>query len=354
MTRPVDTVPVEEPLHMQAAGWYARKRAGDMSAHEIAALNAWLAADPAHLEAFERLDRTWTGVESARGDPRIMMMREQALKRGRGRPRALAVRAIAASLAIVVIAAALLSLSPLLGLNGYGSLAAQTLRTGVGQQATVTLSDGSVVTLNTDTRLRTRPAKGRRLVYLDRGQAFFRVAKDPLHPFIVTAAGRTVTAVGTAFDVRVDDRRMEVTVVEGKVHVEGPSAPILRLPVLGESAPAPKARPEANLTAGAQLVASLDAPTWTVAPTDTAREVSWLRGYVVFQKARFMDVVEEMNRYSDKKLVVDDKALAQVPISGAFRAGDVDGFVRAYQDYRVARVASRSEDAVHLSAFGGD
>ena len=350
MTRPVDAIPADEPLHMQAASWYARKRAGDMSAQEIAALNAWLAANPAHLEAFERLDRTWTGVESARGDPRIMMMREQALKRGGRRPRALAVRGLAASLAIVVIAAALLSLSPLLGLNGYGSLAAQTLRTGVGQQATVTLSDGSVVTLNTDTRLRTRPAKGRRLVYLDRGQAFFRVAKDPLHPFIVTAAGRTVTAVGTAFDVRVDDKRMEVTVVEGKVHVEGPPAPIIRLPILGKTA-APKSRPETNLTAGAQLVASLDAATWTVAPTDTAREVSWLRGYVVFQKARFTDVVAEMNRYSDRKLVVDDQALAQVSISGAFRAGDVDGFVKAYQDYRVARVDSSSDDAVHLSTF---
>jgi transmembrane sensor len=350
MTRPIDQTPADEPLHLQAAGWYARKRAGDMSAQEIAALNAWLAADPAHLEAFERMDRTWTGAESARGDPRIMMMREAALKQGLRRPRVLAARALVASLAVAVIAVTMLGLTPYLGLNGYGSLAAQTLRTGVGQQATVTLSDGSVVTLNTDTRLRTRPAKGRRLVYLDRGQAFFRVAKDPLHPFIVTAAGRTVTAVGTAFDVRVDDRKFEVTVVEGKVRVQGAPPPVLRLPDIGSRARPDKPLKE-DLTAGVQLVASLDAPTWSVAPTDTAREVSWLRGYVVFQKARFADVVAEMNRYSDKKLVVDDPALANAPISGAFKAGDVDSFVRAYEDYRVARVDSRSEDAVRLSTF---
>lgn len=349
MTRPDDIAPPEEPLHLQAAGWYARKRAGDMSAAEIAAFNGWLAEDAGHSEAFERLDRTWTGVESARGDPRIMMMREQALKRGGRRPRVLAVRAMAAVVAVAVIAAALLSLSPYLGLDGYGSLAGQTLRTGVGQQATVTLSDGSVVTLNTDTRLRTRPAKGKRLVYLDRGQAFFRVAKDPLHPFVVNAGGRTVTAVGTAFDVRVDDRRMEVTVVEGKVRVE--AAPS-RLPSVGNNARKPP--PKADLAAGAQLVAALNAPTWTVAPTDIAREVSWLRGYVVFQQARFGDVATEMNRYSERKVVVDDQALADAPISGAFKAGDIEAFVRAYEDYRVAQVDSRSDDTVRLSAFDAE
>lgn len=349
MTRAPETAAEQEPLHLQAAGWYARKRAGDMSAADIAALNAWLAADPAHLAAFERLERTWSGVESARGDPRIMMMREQALRRGARRPKALAFRALAASLVIAVVAAALLSLAPFLGLNGYGSLASQSYRTGVGQQATVTLSDGSVVTLNTDTRLRTRAASGKRLVYLDRGQAYFRVAKDPMHPFIVTAAGRTVTAVGTAFDVRVDQRKFEVTVVEGKVRVEAPP-PLIALPTR-EATQKPQ---KTDLKAGAQLVATLDAKPWTVAPADTALEVSWLRGYVVFQKARFTDVVAEMNRYSDRKLVVDDAALAQVPISGAFRAGDVDGFVKAYQDYRVARVDSRSDDAVHLSTFRGE
>src|SRR5690348_11823658 len=99
MTRAPETAVEQEPLHLQAAGWYARKRAGDMSAADIAALNAWLAEDPAHLAAFERLDRTWSGVESARGDPRIMMMREQALRRGARRPKMLAFRALAASLA---------------------------------------------------------------------------------------------------------------------------------------------------------------------------------------------------------------------------------------------------------------
>jgi transmembrane sensor len=345
MSRPIEQAVQAEPVHLQAAGWYARKRAGDMSAADIAALNAWLGEDEAHADAFERLDRTWTGVESARGDPRIMIMRERALQRGRRRPRVLAMRAVAASVAVAVIAVALLGLAPFLGLNGYGSLASQTLRTGVGQQATVTLSDGSVVTLNTDTRLRTRAAKGRRLVYLDRGQAFFRVAKDPLHPFIVTAAGRTVTAVGTAFDVRVDHRKFEVTVVEGKVRVEA-AEPVLRL-----SSDPVRARPKAELKAGAQLVATADGPAWTVAQTDTAREVSWLRGYVVFQGARFADVAAEMNRYSERKLIVEDQALAGVPISGAFRAGDVDAFIKAYEDYRVARVDARTEDAVRLSAF---
>ena len=215
----------------------------------------------------------------------------------------------------------------------------------MGERTNLTLPDGSVVTLNTGTVLRTTAERGKRMVYLDKGQAFFRVAKDPLHPFIVTAAGRTVTAVGTAFDVRVDQRKFEVTVVEGRVRVEAPP-PLVPLPVR-----APEQPRKADLKAGAQLVASLDTRAWTVAPADTAREVSWLRGYVVFQKARFADVVAEMNRYSDKKLVVEDDTLAGVQVSVAFRAGDVEAFVKAYVDYRVARVDSRTDDAVRLSTF---
>ena len=125
-------------------------------------------------------------------------------------------------------------------------------------------------------------------------------------------------------------------------------APTLALPLPAER---DDGKPKADLTAGAQLVASRGAPSWTVSQTDVAREVSWLRGYVVFQKARFGEVVAEMNRYSETKLVVDDEALADVPISGAFKAGDIEAFVHAYEDYEVAQVASRSGDVVRLSAF---
>src|SRR5690606_34195438 len=110
--------------------------------------------------------------------------------------------ALAAGLAIAILGGSgVLTVQNLLGPK---PLATQAFRTELGQRSTVTLPDGSVVTLNTDTVVRTRADGERRLVYLDKGQAFFEVAKDPRRPFVVTAAGRTVTALGTAFDVRVD------------------------------------------------------------------------------------------------------------------------------------------------------
>jgi transmembrane sensor len=242
-----------------------------------------------------------------------------------------------------VLGAGLLAFLPR---SGFGSLPNQVYSTGVGQQATVTLSDGSVVTLNTDTRLRTRAAKGRRLLYLEQGQAYFRVAKDPMHPFVVTAAGRTITAVGTAFDVRADAKRFEVTVVEGKVRVEAPQ------PLLAPAQPKSQAPPaKAEMTAGTQLVALPDAQNWRVEKADPAREVSWLRGYVVFQRAPFGEVASEMNRYTERKIIVDDPELAGTPISGAFKAGDVDAFVQAFEEYQVAKVQSRDAGAVRLSRF---
>ncbi len=336
----------EETLDMQAAAWFARQRAGDMGAEETAALADWLAQDPARREALERLERTWAGVESARGDPRIMIMRERALKRPTRPARVSAFRAMAAGLAAVVVAGGLLGVWQLAPKQGYGSLPTQTYRTGVGQQATVTLSDGSVVTLNTDTRLRTRSVKGRRLVHLDQGQAYFRVAKDPLHPFVVSAAGRTVTAVGTAFDVRVEKDRFEVTVVEGKVRVNAPPPAAPRL----KAAPA-KPLDGAEMTAGSQLVSLPRTGAWTMKQADPAREVSWLRGYVVFQNAPFGEVAGEMNRYTDRKIVVDDPELARTLVSGAFRAGDIDAFVTAFESYKVARVRSRDDGAVRLEQF---
>src|SRR5690606_36840169 len=96
-----------------------------------------------------------------------------------------------------------------------------------------------------------------------------------------------------------------------------------------------------------------DEADWNVVKTDTAREVSWLRGYVVFQKVPFAEVAGEMNRYSERKIVVDDPALAGTLVSGAFKAGDIDAFVHAFEDYRIARVESDTVDEVRLSRFQG-
>jgi len=347
-------VPHDDAIDDAAAGWFARQRAGDMTAPEREALEAWLNADPAYRAALDALDRAWRRAELARHDPEIMAWRELAVRRPR--PRVFLARAMAAMLALAVIGGGGTFVLAKLGvLPGTGRLTDQAFRTDLGQRVTISLADGSKVTLNTDTVLRTRAAEGRRLVYLDRGQAFFRVAHDRSRPFIVTAGGRTITAIGTAFDVRVDPRRFEVTLVEGKVRVEAPAPPPLPLkrPGSTKAAAVPPAAPATQATeiaAGSQLVASDDRG-WSVRQADTARETAWLTGRLMFENERLGAVVGEFARYSDRRIVLDDPSLAQLPVSGTFRSGDVDTFVRALQEYRLARVESRSDAEIHLAAY---
>src|SRR5690606_12600450 len=117
------------------------------------------------------------------------------------------------------------------------AMAGDTLyRTAVGERLAVTLDDGSVLTLNTDSRALVQYGDGIRGVTLEKGQALFEVAKNPELPFVVTAAGRKVTALGTAFDVRVTDDRLAVTLIEGRVAVE-PTAPSSAIKERTELAP---------------------------------------------------------------------------------------------------------------------
>jgi transmembrane sensor len=318
MTHAIDDIAVD---------WFTRVGAGDMTAGETAELEAWLDADPAHRAAFDAVGFTWQGIEPLRSDPRIAAMQ-------RARPsRRWVPQAIAATLAVAVMGAAGWQFWP------HATLTNQQFRTGVGEKATITLADGSVMTLSTDTLVRTQKDGEKRLVYLDRGQAFFKVAHDKAHPFEVHAAGRTVTAVGTAFEVRVD-HGFKVTLVEGKVRVDAP----LVKPKPG-SAGAPEVQ-EVVMVAGAQLVAAGD--TWSVHPADVARAVAWTRGQLVFVDEPLANVAEEMNRYSDRKIYVDETA-GRKKISGTFKPGDVGTFVSAVRDYGLVNVASASAGEVRLS-----
>ena len=317
-----------------AAGWFARQRSGEMTADDRATLRAWLEEDPTHRIAYLSVRRAWGGAAALRGDPQVLEIRQQWSRQpGWG---------VVAQVAAACLALVLVSSVGWRVITGPRPLTDQAYRTAVGQRSVVKLPDGSEVTLNTDTVLRTRADKDRRLVYLERGQAFFEVAKDRGHPFVVTAAGRTVTALGTAFDVRVDAGAFTVTLVEGKVRVEAP------VPASGPQRAVNFRATE--MTAGSQLVATAREP-WRVAPANVVVETSWTRDILIFDDEPLSEVVDELNRYSGKKLVIADPAIAETPISGTFRSGDVDSFVRTIHAYRLARAGADTAEAVQLHAY---
>jgi transmembrane sensor len=217
----------------------------------------------------------------------------------------------------------------------------QTFRTSVGQRTTVTMPEGSIITLDTDSLLRTRDSGDERRVELYRGRAYFKVAKDKQRPFVVMVGGKSVVATGTEFAVDVAPSSMVVTLVEGGVRVEAP-----RKILPGKAT--------VELKPGQQLVAALDTDNhWRTARVDTEKEVSWTSGRLHFFNDTLGKAAGEMNRYSEKKIVIRDTLTAAQPIVGNFRAGDVDAFVRAITLHGFARVKVETDDVVELVPVRG-
>jgi transmembrane sensor len=332
-----------------AGEWFARRRSGRMTAAEARELERWLDSAVGNRTAMEQIERAWHSIEGARAAPEILALRERARGRRAGLSRPALTRAAAACVAAVVLTAGGFYLTSS-GFLDRHRFADQTYATAIGEKTTVTLPDGSVITLNTDSVLRTRASRDERLVYLDRGQAFFRVAKNPDRPFIVSAAGRQVTAIGTAFDVRVDGHRFEVTLVEGKVRVD---TPVTTLPDTPRPPTASRAEDTAPVRAtellpGDRMVATLDNQV-VVARADTAKQTNWMVGRLKFEGEPMGRVAAEFGRYTTRKIVIDDAALAARPISGTFDADDTEAFADALQIAGLARIESATPGVIKLA-----
>ncbi len=326
-----------------AAAWVSRERSGEMTPDEALALGEWLQADPAHRTAYAEIRHAWGEAAAVRADPKVMAIREHWLATQAHRRRRSALRAMAAGLAALVMAGA--GVGVWQWATGPRPLTDRTFETALGEQRELRLPDGSEVTLNTDTVLRTRADADKRLVYLEKGQAFFHVAKDAAHPFVVTADGRTITALGTAFDVRLDEGDFRVTLVEGKVRVEASA------PQMASAAPGPRqVKVQATeMVAGSQLIAP-ENEEWRLTRANVITETSWTHGQLVFEDKPLSDVVAELNRYSPRKMVIADATLAHEPISGTFKVGDIDRFIHAVESYGVARRGASTATTVELTA----
>lgn len=334
---------IPELVRRAAATWHERlQREGDC-ADTLRAFNQWLAQSPEHQHAYAVIDRAWSVLRAAAHEPEILALRhETALRLSRESSRSLRPIRFAAAIALVL---ALGGLAVLLGSHWVeegpvfawlpSALKTETDRTystTVGERLAMTLVDGSQITLDTQSQLRVMLSKRERHVQLLRGQALFEVAKDRTRPFVVEARNQRLVAIGTAFDVRVDDGEMKVTMVEGAVRVETPLSPVMM-----------------TLTAGQQLV--IDARSENhVHPADPERATSWRRGQISFDDARLADAVREINRYSQARIVLADPALAELRLSGAFATGRPNVFVEAISSYYGLAIASRDAQTIVLKA----
>jgi transmembrane sensor len=227
---------------------------------------------------------------------------------------------------------------------------AQVIETGRADRRSVTLADGSVVQIDPESRLRIRLRKHEREVSLERGRALFRVAKDPTRPFVVRAEATQVRAVGTQFGVEQAREGIVVTVAEGKVAVlphdvasdggTGNGPP----PAGGFGAAQPGLTAEVLLSAGQQVIVPRRGPAEAVRSVDTDRELAWVAGRLVFDNESVSDVVEEFNRYNVVQLHVASPQLAQRSVSGVFDASEPESFIGFMQSVAPVNVRRAGQD----------
>lgn len=325
------TRPAERP-QTAAADWFSLQRSGAMNADQEAALDAWLAESPGHRAAFEEVEFTWALMAAARDEPQMLGLRDAAERAHPRRRRLWLGGALAAS-----VAAAAVIGWPVTSrwVDDAVPAAGQTFSTGIGQMTSMTLPDGTAVTLDADTVLRVKNTPTERLVTLEKGRAFFRVAADAARPFSLLADGKKVTAHGAEIDVNLANNCFELVLVEGKVKVA--DASIFRR------------KQAADLEAGARLLVE-QRGRWEVTRANVERETSWLRGWLTYDREPMGSIAEDLNRHSRKKIVIRDPAVAATSMMGAFKPGDVEGFVRAARFYELAQVASETDETVVLVA----
>jgi len=336
----------------EAIAWLAREREGRLAPDQQAALQAWLDADPAHAIIYARARAAVEAPARFAAHPELMDMRASALAALKERPQYPRMIAAAAALVVAVttLGAGWVTLAPSTSpqVSRLQEVAAPVLpalnpnaalyRTAVGERTSVTLPDGSVAILNTDTLLKVAYTGHERGVRLVRGQALFEVAHNKRVPFQVYAGDRRVTAVGTVFDVRLDAKKVKVTLVEG----------VVRVATLAPKQAAAPAQ-QVTMTAGEELQAGPET-VMSVKPADVAAETSWKAGVVVFKAETLAQAAAEVNRYTDRPVRLADASIAGYRITGVFKTGDPDHFAQGVAEILPVRAEPQADGSVVLSA----
>jgi transmembrane sensor len=311
----------EQSRHERAAHWCVIMQSGAPTAAEKKGFADWINENPLHLQEYRAVLSLWTEAADygAALDPTSDVIRLYPAHKGviakdadgRGRRFYGFFMAMKGGLLVSQIAD-----------NLFGP-AVEPFQTRKGESRTIALDDGSVIQLNTLSKLEVRFSPHERTIMMLEGEAYFDVAKDPQRPFVVRTDKASVQAVGTEFNVRLRPDDLAVTVVEGKV--------MLRQ-IKADDAKQTKAW-ETSLSRNEQAVLSrfdggADNDPLIRRSDDVPLEkvVSWRQNKLIFEAARLGDVVADFNRYNTMEIILADEDLADLSISGVFDSRDPEAF----------------------------
>jgi len=335
----VKTVMDEEKLqrYRQASEWLVCFKSSSPSELEVERWLAWCEEDARNLAAFEELYRDWNDLEGLRAAPELISatnnqvlgprLSDLTLKGRFGLRRSvLWPSAVAAAMMIICVS----------GYEFWSRMAeAPRLVTNASWKPAV-LPDGSSLVLSAkaaaeidftgpDRDLRLRPD----------GEAYIKVHHDKARPFIVQAGTVTVTAIGTAFDVRREGDHVIVTVEEGTIRVAAPGA---------------EGQLQWQASAGYQINYSEHDKTAVVASIDAQRVLQWRSGELSYDKTPLATVIADINRYSTTRIVISDSELEHMEFSGTVFVASIGDWLTAFETIYPVRASEPSAGVIQLFA----
>lgn len=324
----------------EAAFWALRHDRG-LTAAEQDEFSQWLASNPHHRAAWAEHRWGWDELDRLAGlQTSLHAVPDPDLLAPRGRRLTRLVYPVLAAAAVVTLGLFLWTArAPLPDMPA--SPPASRLLALIEQRE---LADGSQIELNRGAIVTEHYTAGERRVRLERGEAHFKVAKDPARPFLVEVGGVTVRAVGTAFNVRLDPASVEVIVTEGKVGVQRAGAGVS---IRREDPPLALAAGERTVVSFAP---SAPAPQVTVVPpAEIEARLAWQPRLLDFTDAPLAEIVAEFNRRNPVRLTIGTASLREVKLSATFRSDNVEGFVRLMESDFGMKAESRSDSEIVLS-----
>lgn len=284
-------------LQRQAIDWILRLDSAACTPAERQAFQEWLAQGGDRQRIYRQLAGNWDRLDRFKGLD--FPVRREALRYRppRQRIRLVAELALAASLLLGI------GVGSFSEQGWYGHRASYTTERG-GRQ-TVQLADGSSLELGTDTELKVHVNRWQRSVELIKGEAFFSVVHNEQRPFEVKAGNGKIVDIGTQFDVRLQNERVAVAVLEGSVRVD--------------------TKDSREIKANQFLAYDNQGEFLKTTEDNLANLTAWRSGQLVFENRRLDEVLTELERYHDIRLNLSDPALAKLKVSGTFHTDNLDG-----------------------------
>lgn len=314
---------------LQALEWYTTLCEADAAALTSDRLRAWQQwyGRPDNQRVFdqvsqlladnppcpERLRPAAIDLEADRYDPSLPVRewrRAQRIEAAERAPPAPKRRWATASMALLLAAAAiagLLVVRPSWLSKIGGGASTIVYQTGTEELTKVWLPDGSTVTLGGHTRLYVDYTARRRSVQLSYGEGWFHDKDIRNWPFVVTAGGGTITAIGTEFVVSRGSDRVVVMVTAGTVEVAARARPPVML-ALGQTPVPVQPLPVVRLQRDQELSYGDDGTVGRITRSSPRSVAAWTQGLLVFDDMPLRDVVENVDRYWSRHIVVSAPA----------------------------------------------